>query len=416
MWQHRRDEARGGRRAAHVSKPSPALSPPPGHPRFALMDGLRAIAVVAILAFHVAGTSADVQAQWWGRYALRLDVGVTIFFVISGFLLYRPFVAARFGGAAAPRFGAYARRRALRILPAYWLALSALAVYPGLPGFGEHWWAFYGFLQVYDSSLFAFYQGLPQAWSLCVEVTFYALLPLIALGVGRMHPEPSSSPAATLRRELVLLAGAAVAAVGLRLILGGVAPRSAGPQTLPVLFHWFAGGMALAVLSAWADGGGGAPGRLPAWVGGHPNACWAGAGAVFLLCAQIGAPVTTAVAEATPRSVAVNVLYAFIAVLAVAPAVFASGRSTPVGRILTNPVVAWLGLISYGIFLWQVTVLAELSRASFLEGLPGGTFAPTFIAGLAITCTLAALSYYLVERPLLQRKDRAGGSVRSSAG
>src|SRR5439155_8306716 len=66
-----------------------------------------------------------------GRYAQRLEVGVAIFFVISGFLLYRPFAASRAAGQPAPRTGPYAWRRVLRIVPAYWLALTVTVVVLG---------------------------------------------------------------------------------------------------------------------------------------------------------------------------------------------------------------------------------------------------------------------------------------------
>ena len=55
--------------------------------------------------------------EWLRQFAARLDVGVAIFFLISGFLLYRPFVFARLGGEERPSTGAYAWRRFLRIVP-----------------------------------------------------------------------------------------------------------------------------------------------------------------------------------------------------------------------------------------------------------------------------------------------------------
>src|SRR5437763_7021548 len=90
--------------------------------RYPLIDGLRAAAALGVLLTHSAISSGLVTAGATGfRYAQRLEVGVTIFFVISGFVLYRPFLVARLEGAELPRVGRYARRRALRILPAYWI-------------------------------------------------------------------------------------------------------------------------------------------------------------------------------------------------------------------------------------------------------------------------------------------------------
>jgi peptidoglycan/LPS O-acetylase OafA/YrhL len=90
--------------------------------------------------------------SWIGDYTARLDIGVTVFFLISGFLLYRPFVLARFHEAQPVRGRDFARRRLLRIVPAYWLALTVLAIYPGLVGIWTHdWWIYYGFLQIYGA-------------------------------------------------------------------------------------------------------------------------------------------------------------------------------------------------------------------------------------------------------------------------
>ena len=97
--------------------------------RYPEVDALRAIAAIAVLGTHAAiFAGADYPGSEVGRYAQRLEVGLTIFFVISGFLLYRPFVAARVRHRDGPRTAAYAWRRLLRIAPAYWVALTLSAV------------------------------------------------------------------------------------------------------------------------------------------------------------------------------------------------------------------------------------------------------------------------------------------------
>src|SRR3954471_22762297 len=162
-----------------------ALRPPPGNPRFPLVDGLRAVAVVCVLVTHTAFLSGFNGKGLLGAITARLDVGVTLFFVISGFLLYRPFVGARMHGRPGPAVRRYLRRRALRILPAYWLALTVLAIWPGLTGgFSGDWWRYYFFLQLYDGNTLT--RGISVTWTLCVEVTFYLALPLwVALARGR---------------------------------------------------------------------------------------------------------------------------------------------------------------------------------------------------------------------------------------
>src|SRR5207248_2134572 len=141
---------------------------------FDLFDSLRAIAVLCVVGTHVLVSSGRVAvgSKVW-EAGFRLNVGVTIFFVISGFLLYRPFVAARYAGRGLPAIPVYAGRRILRIVPAYWLALTVLALWPGLKGVldGHSFWVYYGFLQIYG--LGPHNGGNYIVWSLCIEMAFY---------------------------------------------------------------------------------------------------------------------------------------------------------------------------------------------------------------------------------------------------
>src|SRR4051794_41542872 len=107
---------------AVTPRPPDAVAPPPGNPRFPLLDPLRAVAALCIVVTHTAAYSHFNSLNPLGAWTARLDCGVAIFFVLSGFLLYRPFVAARLGGRPGPSVGRYARRRLLRIIPAYWVA------------------------------------------------------------------------------------------------------------------------------------------------------------------------------------------------------------------------------------------------------------------------------------------------------
>jgi peptidoglycan/LPS O-acetylase OafA/YrhL len=380
-----------------------AVRPPPGNPRFALVDGLRAIAVLLILAFHVAGQQGVTQGKWWGPFALRLDVGVTIFFVISGFLLYRPFVAARLASAPLPGALAYARRRALRILPAYWVALTLLAIYPGLTGvFTGDWWVYYGFLQVYDHSWFGFFEGLSQAWSLCVEVTFYAALPALALLLARL---PGRHLRTRVRGQLAILALLSAASLAFRAAVHAIHPEPAGAQTLPGLFLWFALGMALAVVSvAVQEREEAKRSRVVGWVADHPLACWGAAAALFVLAAEYGKSVLAVPANTSGRALVEYVLYALISLLVVLPAVFAGDGGGLPRRVLGHRAVAWLGLVSYGIFLYHLPIVNELSQRGVGDDLPGPEFVALFACAFALSVACAAASYYVVERPLLRLK------------
>src|SRR2546421_7876739 len=94
-----------------------------GGVRFPLVDSLRAIAALSVFVFHVAIVAAPPHAI--AIVTNRLNLGVELFFIISGFLLYRPFVAARLiRGRRALGSGRYAWQRFLRIVPAYSVALT----------------------------------------------------------------------------------------------------------------------------------------------------------------------------------------------------------------------------------------------------------------------------------------------------
>jgi len=150
--------------------------------RFGGLDAVRRTAALSLVLFHAIGIYARGSAPdaWTHDWVARLDVGVPIFFLLSGFLLYRPFVRARAAGAE-PSLRAYAWRRFLRIFPGYWVALIVAVLALGLSGALAPRYLL--LLQAYSKDTVA--GGLPQAWTLCVEVAFYAFLPLWAAFVRR---------------------------------------------------------------------------------------------------------------------------------------------------------------------------------------------------------------------------------------
>lgn len=376
------------RLAAGTAAVPEAVAPPPGHPRFPLMDSLRAIAALGVLFGHVSINSEVASRHWWGAAAANLDAGVTVFFVLSGFLLYRPFVNSEATGARRPGLAEFARRRVLRIVPAYWLALSILALYPGLPGvWTGDWWRYYGLLQFYDHRTYM--HGPAVAWTLSVEVAFYALLPFYAALTRRV---PRGRTRGGWRVQLGLLAALAAASLVLSVADQDVLMQ----KSLLTHFYWFALGMGLAVLSvAYGDSA-----RVP-WarlVAARPLACWGGALVVYLVMSAglTGAP--QHLLYSVPRELWKQLLSGVVAVLLVLPAVFGAEAGGLPRRVLAWRWLAWLGLVSYGIYLWHQGISAALGlhgQRSFFVLLP------VVLAG-AVVC--AAVSYVVVERPLLRLK------------
>jgi peptidoglycan/LPS O-acetylase OafA/YrhL len=379
------------------------VAPPPRHPRFPLFDGLRAIAVISVVLVHVAVFGGALQSSITGRLLAHLNIGVAIFFLISGFLLYRPFIAYRGGGAAPPKFVQYAKRRALRIYPAYWLVLTVLTIIPGLTGvFSGNWWAQYGLLHALPiqngpGCVQAILDcGLAQTWSLVIEMTFYAALPLYVVVADRLAR--GRSVQSWMRAELLLLAVAAAISVLARFaLLHGDALAWTGGSVAGFVF-WFALGMGLAIASVGLEHRRTQPGLIRLVVS-RPLVPWAAALAGYVAL-SLWLPATP-FNNTNGRQLVTHLSFGVIAALLLLPAVFGDRSGGLPRRVLANPVVAWIGLISYGIFLWHYVAAVQLGSGGADLG-----FGFVLAGTLAISIPCAAISYYLVERPLLRLKYR----------
>src|SRR5436305_3981454 len=152
---------------------------------FQLVDSMRAVAALSVLTLHISGRAGLLLSNGTLSALLRHgDIGVRIFFVISGFVLFRPFARAHQRGEKNPALGPYAWRRFLRIVPAYWVALGVTALWiPSMLALANAPYAF-GFAFIYRESGTAV--GIFAAWTLCIEITFYAFLPLYSNLIRRV--------------------------------------------------------------------------------------------------------------------------------------------------------------------------------------------------------------------------------------
>lgn len=381
------------------------------HRLFPLADGVRGIAAVSIVLVHVwlfTGGFGGFGDSLANRAIVRLDGMVSIFFVLSAFLLYRPMIAHRSGGPRAPRVGDYARRRFLRIYPAYWVALTVLAIVPGLFGvFSSHWPAFYSLAvnlnPLFDSSVCpaadSFACGLPQSWTLTTEMSFYLLLPFYALLTARLARNRSTKSWVGL--ELLLLLTFASLSVFLNMDPAALRDEPWFRFTFLGHFFWLALGLALAVLSVAYERRSELPQPLR-FLAERPALCWLLAFAVYLVTVFTLQPVPFIVAnDTTPQFLATHLAHGALATLIVIPVVFGDPNANLPRRALANPLIAWLGLVSYGFYLWHVTIAYYLG----FGGAEGG-FGIVLLLTVAISLPLAAASYYLLERPLMRLKHR----------
>src|SRR5262245_35725005 len=224
--------------------------------RVASLTGIRAVAALLVMATHAAYTTGKYTHGYVGLVYSRMEIGVSIFFVLSGFLLFGPWVKAAASGSAPPSVRRYAWHRVRRIMPAY---IVTVVVAFGLyhfrtagPNPGNTWMGLLRNLtlsQIYtDNYLYSFlHQGLTQMWSLAVEVAFYVVLPLLAYLLLVVLCRRRWRPVLLLAG---LLALAALTPAWLALVhLTDWLPDSAR-LWLPTYLPWFVAGMALAVLQA----------------------------------------------------------------------------------------------------------------------------------------------------------------------
>ena len=376
-----------------------AVAPPPRHPRFPLFDGLRAIAVLLVLLVHVPGGNQLPDAL--ARIVTHAQIGVTIFFLISGFLLYRPFIAARAGGADRPAVDDYAKRRFLRIFPAYWVALTILTILPGFTGVeGSNPIPQYGLfftLPVLNGPVcYGFTDcGLAQTWSLVTELTFYALLPLYALAMLRLTGRLRLD--SWIRVELAILAVLGAASLLFMFVFVPASGRSLWLSSTAVgSWYWFSLGMGLAIASVALEGSERKPWLVRA-VESRPLPFWLCAIGAFLAL-SLWLPLDP-YSLSKAQQVLHHLVFGLVAFLMLFPAVFGDERGGLPRRILANPLLAWIGLISYGIFLWHFAIASKFGPGE--SDLP---YVPSLIAITILSIAVAAVSYYLIERPILRLK------------
>lgn len=385
----------------------------PRHDTYPGLDGLRFLGALAVLVTHVAFQTGAYAGTLAGTALSRLDVGVAIFFVLSGFLLSRPWLLAAEHATPRPRTGRYWWHRAVRILPAYLVTVVvALLVLEENAGASLRTWvANLGLVALYTEDRLP--PGLTQMWSLATEVAFYAALPLVMLAaLGR---RPQRVPAGRL---LVVLTG--LCALNLAWNAGGsrlVGTSTSLLQWLPGYLTWFSAGIALAAVTVvlrraeppgWA--------RTVADVGSAPWTCWGLAAAVFVVASTpLAGPYDFTQIASDASVVTKNLLYVVVGVLVVLPGVFAPAGSTFL-RLTTRPLLRHLGRTSYALFCCHLVVLDLVQQWLDLPVFGGRTVLVLALT-LAGSLLVSEVLYRLVEVPATRlRSLRPSDLVRSRRG
>lgn len=345
------------------------------------------------------------------RLMQQLAAGVTLFFALSGFLLYRPIAAAILRGTPLPSVRGYLRNRALRILPAYWAVLVVAAIV-GAVVVRYHAGVVLGSLGpstlLQNALLIQNYRpatlgsGIPPAWSLAVEAVFYLSLPFLGFVAFRIAR-------VTGRRHLAAFAPA------FTLLVVGLSGKMAATWLIPpqasdaVRIGWhtvidrgflaqadkFSFGMALAVLRVDAENG---RLRLPA----RRVRLWLEVGAICVVVMLFLVAPYWAYSYDVVTALVMSAIVGFVAVPV--------RESSRLLSTLESRAFVAAGVASYSVFLWNQPAEYWLRVHHVTFGGLGGFALNLVILATLVGC-LATVTYRYVERPALRRKARAAHPI-----
>ena len=365
---------------------------------FPALNAVRAAGALMVVLTHAAFNTGRINDGWVGAMLARFDFGVTLFFVLSGFLLSRPWFLAAALGRDEPSARHYLWKRALRILPLYWVVVVAAFVFDPAndDATWQDWVSHLTFTQLYRHDLLA--SSLTQMWSLCTEVAFYLVLPLLCIAfIGRR--------ATSLRLNRVLIGTGVLSVAGLvwQVVVAQIPGYEAHyAQWLPGFLPWFMIGMAFAAVSA--DLTAHPRDHVLERLGHDLVGCWIVAVGVFALaCSPLAGPRLLLTPDGWQAG-AKLVLYGVAGAFFVLPLVFGPEREGVIRKQLCGPIPVWLGDISYGIFAIHMLVLNMVFRALDLAVFTGRFITVTLVT-TAITLVLASASFYLFEKQLLRLKN-----------
>ena len=321
--------------------------------------------------------------------------------MISGFLLSKPFVAALLDDRPFTRTGPYAQRRFFRLFPAYWAALVITATVLDQVHLESltDWIVHLTLLQAYSEGQFV--RQLGVAWSLSVEVAFYAFLPLYFIALRALGGRAAPLRTMWLGNATLLVGGSAfVLWTDSWLQLNVIAWL---PFEMPV----FAVGIALAILHELRSRDRG-PRRAIDVVARIAGWWWILAAAVLALAAVLwGETVFFRVAHRTGT----QVLYTLFGLCMALPVVFPAARRSRLERVLNARVVAYVGLVSYGVYLWHLQLIDLIQGTWFPGGFVATNAFALFVVTAAFAVGVASVSWFVLERPALAfaRRGRNAG-------
>jgi peptidoglycan/LPS O-acetylase OafA/YrhL len=364
---------------------------------------LRAGATFTIVAYHVWLTDIILKPREAGgliSLAMFGSFAVACFFVLSGFLLGRPFLAALRDGTSLPSFAAFARDRVLRIYPLYAFAVGlATLLAPWIPQADTPPQAFDVVTHLLLIHSFFASTALtidPPLWTMPTDAQFYIALPFIALVILALG---GKTPAARVHRAVAFLALGVLASVAWRVGHIGEAEHAFADfayritlfNQLPGMFIAFGGGMLAALL-------------------------WIVSGNRFLrrhgiLAALVAVPVLLVALNQLPPGAIATVIVNDILDAVAATLVLIAGCAAPASWF-ASPAIVWAERLSYGVYVFHFGVLKVMVPfTSSLSAWPFIILTSVVVYAVALLVSLA--TYTFVEAPFLRLKIRLQASEKS---
>jgi peptidoglycan/LPS O-acetylase OafA/YrhL len=343
------------------------------------LDGLRALAVLAVIAFH--------EQFSWAPGGL---LGVGVFFTLSGYLI-TDLLLSQFRAHGKMRLGQFWLRRARRLLPALFVMLAVvtawvsiadrarLSALRGAVGAAAGYYSNWYFIGTHSSyfTRFAPPQPLDHLWSLAVEEQFYLIWPwLLLLGILAIRKRPQ---AVTWLIVPTLALAAASAVAMLMLYQPGYDPTRIYEGT-----DTRASGLLIGAALAMAWSSKRAAGASRACRISLDVPAFAGLAVILLMVWRVG-------------QYSAFLYRGGMVVLSIATVAVLAGAAVPgsaIGRVLGWGPLRWLGVRSYGIYLWHYPVIVLTTPASGTENLARAA------AQTAASIGLAALSWHFIEEPV----------------
>ncbi len=368
-----------------------------------VLTGIRGWAALWVFMYHAWSFAKhpDLSVDLFGLYIDLTPIfsmgiaGVTIFFVLSGFLLATPFAQWQAGQRQRPRLGRYYYKRVMRVVPAYYFQLLMLVLL-------AYWVS--GQLLIQDLGTLArhllmLFMPPPVGvepyingvwWTLPIEFGFYLILPFLAFMFR-------------LRLAVFLLLGCLIAmylwrhGVVMRLVDAPLPIKVQAAYQLPGSMDAFGFGMVAAILHANRT-------SLPAWLLPDAKKGILGVlGITLVLVAIYWLPGRRADYWSDNF-----IFYAWTPALSLGISAVllagASGNRLMLG-LFGNRYLVFVGLVSYSLYLWHLPVLVWLSTTSMLPGLAGAGLHWILIYALGVSMLVATISYLCIERPFMRMRN-----------